>query len=38
MSFFTVRRSQIESQFSGQRAIFEILRITGQLATTLAAR
>jgi TolC family type I secretion outer membrane protein len=38
MSFFTIRRSQIENQFEGQRAIFEVLRVTGQLASVLAGR
>lgn len=36
MSLFTIRRNQIESQFEGRRAVFEILRATGQLTKTLA--
>jgi TolC family type I secretion outer membrane protein len=38
MSFFTIRRSQIESQYEGERAVFEILRATGTLTATLASR
>jgi TolC family type I secretion outer membrane protein len=38
MSFFTIRRSQIESQYEGERAVFEILRATGVLTATLARR
>ncbi len=38
MSYFTIRRSQIENLFGAQRAIFDILRMTGQLAATLAPR
>jgi outer membrane protein, adhesin transport system len=36
MSSFTVRRSQIESRYEGQRATFEILRHSGRLAEAMA--
>ncbi len=35
MSSFTVRRSQIESRYEGQRATFEILRHSGRLAEAM---
>jgi outer membrane protein TolC len=37
MSFFTIRRSQIESQYEGERAVYEILRALGRLTETLAS-
>jgi outer membrane protein TolC len=37
MSFFTIRRSQIESQYEGERAVYEILRATGKLTEVLSA-
>ncbi|MGL4634414.1 MAG: TolC family protein [Beijerinckiaceae bacterium] len=36
MSSFTVRRSEIESRYEGQRATFEILRHSGRLAEAMA--
>jgi outer membrane protein, adhesin transport system len=36
MSYFTIRRNQIENQFEGQRATFDILRATGSLTAVLA--
>jgi outer membrane protein TolC len=36
MSSFTVRRSEIESRYEGQRATYEILRNTGRLAEALS--
>lgn len=36
MSLYTIRRNQIESQFEGRRAAFEILRATGKLTQILA--
>ena len=36
MSFYTIRRSQIENQYEGQRAMFDILRATGSLTTVLS--
>jgi outer membrane protein, adhesin transport system len=36
MSFFTIRRNQIENQFEGQRAMFDILRATGTLTKVLS--
>jgi outer membrane protein, adhesin transport system len=38
MSFYTIRRSQIESQFEGKRAAFDILRATGDLTVALSKR
>jgi outer membrane protein, adhesin transport system len=38
MSFYTIRRSQIEGQFEGKRAMFDILRATGDLTVTLSRR
>jgi outer membrane protein TolC len=37
MSFFTIRRSQIESQYEGERAVYEVLRAIGRLTETLAS-
>ncbi len=37
MSFFTIRRSQIESQYEAERAVYEILRATGKLTEILSA-
>jgi outer membrane protein, adhesin transport system len=36
MSFYTARRSQIESQFEGRRAVFDILRSVGELTARLS--
>ncbi|MGL4440513.1 MAG: TolC family protein [Bosea sp. (in: a-proteobacteria)] len=36
MSFFTIRRNQIENQFEGQRATFDILRAAGSLTAILS--
>lgn len=36
MSFYTARRSQIEGQFEGRRAVFDILKATGELTAHLA--
>ena len=36
MSFYTIRRSQIENQYEGQRAMFDILRATGSLTAVLS--
>ncbi len=36
MSYFTIRRNQIENQFEGQRATFDILRATGSLTIVLS--
>jgi len=36
MSVYTIRRSQIENQYEGQRAMFDILRATGSLTTVLS--
>jgi outer membrane protein, adhesin transport system len=38
MSYYTIRRSQIESQFEGRRAIFDILRATSDLTLALSNR
>lgn len=38
MSFFTIRRNQIENQFEGQRAMFDILRATGSLTAVLSRK
>ncbi len=38
MSFYTIRRSQIESQYEGKRAAFDILRATGDLTVALSRR
>ncbi len=38
MSYYSIRRTQIENQFEGRRAIFDILRATGDLTVTLSAR
>jgi hypothetical protein len=35
---YTARRSQIESRFERQKAIIDILRYTGSLATVLAGK
>jgi outer membrane protein, adhesin transport system len=35
MSSFNARKSEIDSRFEGQRAVFEILRQTGRLAEAL---
>lgn len=36
MSYYTARRSQIEGQFEGRRAVFDILRATGELTLHLS--
>ena len=36
MAFYTSRRAQIESQFDAVRAVYDILRATGDLTRTLA--
>lgn len=36
MSYFTSRRSQIEGQFEGKRAVFDILKATGELTQKLS--
>lgn len=36
MAYYTARRSQIESQYDALRAVFDILRTTGELTRTLA--
>jgi outer membrane protein, adhesin transport system len=36
MSYYTARRSQIESRYEGRRASFDILRAMGELTSTLA--
>jgi outer membrane protein, adhesin transport system len=36
MSYYTIRRNQIENQFEGQRATFDILRATGSLTAVLS--
>lgn len=38
MSYYTSRRSQIESQYEGRRAMFDILRSMGDLTRTLSQR
>lgn len=38
MSYYSIRRTQIENQFEGRRAIFDILKATGDLTATLSAR
>ena len=38
MSYYSIRRTQIENQFEGRRAIFDILRATGDLTVALSAR
>lgn len=38
MAVYTARRSQIESRFERQKAIIDILRYTGSLATVLAGK
>ncbi len=38
MSYYTIRRSQIESQFEGRRAVFDILRATSDLTLALSGR
>ena len=38
MSYYTARRSQIESQYEGMRAVFDVLRATGELTRTLAGQ
>lgn len=38
MSFYSIRRSQIENQYEGQRAMFDILRATGSLTAVLSRR
>ncbi len=38
MSYYTIRRSQIENQFEGRRAIFDILKATGDLTAALSRR
>ncbi len=38
MSFYTASRSQIESQYEGRRAMFDILRATGELTVALSKR
>jgi outer membrane protein TolC len=38
MSYYTIRRSQIESQFEGRRAVFDILRATSDLTLALSSR
>jgi outer membrane protein, adhesin transport system len=36
MAFYTARRSQIESQYEGRRAVFDILKGTGELTMRLS--
>jgi outer membrane protein, adhesin transport system len=36
MAFYTARRSQIESQYEGRRAVFDILKATGELTMRLS--
>ena len=36
MAYYTSRRAQIESQYEAIRAVFEVLRATGELTRTLA--
>ncbi len=36
MAYYTARRNQIESQFEGRRAAFDVLRAMGALTSTLA--
>ncbi|MGL4727715.1 MAG: TolC family protein [Bosea sp. (in: a-proteobacteria)] len=36
MSYYTARRSQIESRYEGRRAAFDVLRAMGELTSTLA--
>jgi outer membrane protein, adhesin transport system len=38
MSYYTIRRSQIESQFEGRRAVFDILRATSDLTLALSGK
>lgn len=38
MSYYTIRRSQIENQFEGRRAMFDILKATGDLTVALSRR
>jgi outer membrane protein, adhesin transport system len=38
MSYYTARRSQVESQFEGRRAMFDILRATGDLTVVLSRK
>jgi outer membrane protein, adhesin transport system len=37
MSYYTIRRTQIESQFEGRRAVFDVLRATSDLTKVLSA-
>jgi outer membrane protein, adhesin transport system len=37
MSFYTIRRTQIESQFEGRRAVFDVLRATSDLTRVLSS-
>jgi TolC family type I secretion outer membrane protein len=38
MSYYSIRRSQIENQFEGRRAMFDILKATGDLTVALSRR
>lgn len=38
MAYYTSRRAQIESQYEAIRAVFEVLRATGELTRTLAGQ